>query len=255
MTVFLWAAVACSAGLALALALPGAPAHERLRALRPGAAPGGGRPPSLPRKPAGLRMPFSTGQEERRRRAVVDVCRTFAAELRGGQPPSAALATAASELPPGFAAEFAEIAAHAREGHDPGAALRRAAAVPGAAGLGRLAACWEVAAATGAAPADIADRLAAGLAEEARHRRELAAQLAGPKATAVLLFLLPLLGVAMAGALGTRPLAFLFTTPLGLACLALGAGLDLVGMYWTLRMVRTALDAHAPRGDRAEGGG
>jgi tight adherence protein B len=48
-------------------------------------------------------------------------------------------------------------------------------------------------------------------------------------------------GLLMASGLGGSPLVFLFTTPLGLACLVLGVVLDLLGAWWTLRMVRSAL--------------
>ena len=94
---------------------------------------------------------------------------------------------------------------------------------------------------TGAAPADVVDRLAESLAGQEAQRRELAAQLAGPRTTAVLLSLLPVLGLTMASVLGGSPLGFLFVTPAGLMCLAAGLLLDAAGLFWTFRMARRVL--------------
>ncbi|MFD0777121.1 type II secretion system F family protein, partial [Streptomonospora algeriensis] len=121
------------------------------------------------------------------------------------------------------------------------APLRALAGARGFGGLGHLAACWSVVADTGAGLADIVDRLSASLASAEALRRELGAQIAGPRATAVLLSVLPVLGLGMATALGGSPLAFLFTTPAGLVCLAAGLVLDAAGLFWTHRMVRRVL--------------
>ncbi|NYI96883.1 tight adherence protein B [Streptomonospora nanhaiensis] len=178
-----------------------------------------------------------------RRRAVVELCRVLAAELRAGRDPNAAVDSAVTELEPGVRADFAPLGAAARTGQDLAAPLRGLAALRGAGGLAYLAACWRVAAATGAGLADVVDRLADALADEDARRRELNAQLAGPRATAAMLSALPVLGLAMAGALGGAPLAFLFTTPAGLVCLAAGLLLDTAGLLWTRRMVRGVLAA------------
>ena len=74
-------------------------------------------------------------------------------------------------------------------------------------------------------------------------RRQVAAALAGPRASAALLALLPLAGVALAAGLGARPLHVLLHTPLGVGCLLLGAALDLLGLWWTTRIVARAAQA------------
>lgn len=228
-------------GCAVAAALP-SPPELRLRSLT---APCGPRPPlhslgtSLYRRLAGR-----PGRSSRRRlRGCVDVCRTVAAELRCGSPPAAALATAVRDAEPPLAAELAGAAVLAEAGHDPVPALRAAARLPGASGLAWLAVCWQVAASDGAGLAAVVERLADGLAHEDALRRELDAQLAGARTTAVLLAGLPVAGLLMSGALGGSPLAFLLTTPAGLACLAAGVALDAAGLWWTRRLVHRVLRA------------
>ncbi|QBI51983.1 type II secretion system F family protein [Streptomonospora litoralis] len=188
------------------------------------------------------RLGTVTGRvQARRRRAVVELCRVLATELRAGRDPGAAVETAVAELDPESVNEFAPLRAAAGSAQDVVPPLRALAAVRGAGGLGHLAACWQVAATTGAPPADVVDRLAASLAAEESQRRELGAQLAGPRATAVMLSVLPVLGLAMAGALGGSPLAFLFVTPIGLLCLVAGLALDALGLFWTYQMVKRVL--------------
>ncbi|MBB5433735.1 type II secretion system F family protein [Nocardiopsis composta] len=194
------------------------------------------------------RLAAATGRTRARgRRATVALCRVFAAELRSGRPPGPALASAAAEAEAAGAAGMAAVAAAGRSGADPGDALRRAAAAPGCAGMARLAVCWTVAARSGAGLADVAERLAAALDLEEGRRRELSAQLAGPRTTALLLAVLPAAGLGMAGAMGGGPVAFLFATPAGLGCLAAGVALDAAGLYWVHRMVRRSLDHGEPR--------
>ena len=97
---------------------------------------------------------------------------------------------------------------------------------------------FEVAAETGAGLAGVVDALAVSLTEREEQRDEVSARTAGPRTTALVLSVLPLVGMAMSAGLGGSPLVFLLTTPLGLLCLGLGVLLDLVGAWWTLRMVR-----------------
>ncbi|SEG71499.1 Type II secretion system (T2SS), protein F [Thermomonospora echinospora] len=118
--------------------------------------------------------------------------------------------------------------------------LDRLSVRPGAEGLRILAACWRIGADKGGTFAAVVEGLATALRDEEAQRQEVAAQLAGPRATARLLAGLPLLGLGMAAALGADPLAFLFGTVPGLVCLALGVGLDVLGLWWTHRLARAA---------------
>ena len=176
---------------------------------------------------------------ERRQDAVVDLCTALAAELRAGVAAPEALERTA------FGPAHAEVVVRralsaARSGGDVAQGLRWDAAAPGAEGLGAVAACWEVAMGSGAAMSPALRMLARGLRAEQAHRREVAATLAAPRATARLLALLPGVGILMGTGLGVDPLGLLLGTPLGAVLLVTGGGLALVGMIWTERLARAA---------------
>ncbi|TQN28709.1 tight adherence protein B [Haloactinospora alba] len=182
----------------------------------------------------------------RRQRAVVELCRILAAELRAGRTPAEALASSVSRIDPVVAAEFAPLANVAWPGEDLTLTLGTMAHRSGSAGLGYLAACWRVSSDTGAGLAGVVERLADSLARDEAQRREFSAQLAGPRSTALLLSVLPGAGVVMAALVGASPVAFLFTTPAGWGCLLGGAALNVAGVCWINRMARRALTAVDP---------
>lgn len=199
------------------------------------------------RERAGSWFDAASGRGRRRRqRAVVELCRILAAELRAGRPPADALASSVARIDPVVAAEFAPLANVAWPGEDPTLALRTMAHRPGNAGLGYLAACWRVSSGTGAGLAGVVERLADSLAQDEAQRQEFSAQLAGPRSTALLLSVLPGAGVVMATLVGASPVAFLFTTPLGWGCLLGGTALNAAGVCWINRMARRALTAIDP---------
>lgn len=103
-----------------------------------------------------------------------------------------------------------------------------------------LAACFDIAEASGCPLADILTRYGAHLeaGDDAAGARRTA--LAGPKATAAILTWLPFAGLALAMLLGVDAAGVLLGTPLGLLCLAAGAGLAAVGRIWSGRLVRSA---------------
>jgi tight adherence protein B len=185
-------------------------------------------------------------QADAERAAGVALCEALASELRSGRPPGAALTSAAAATPGAAARALSRAAGVAVLGGDVAAALRPEAnsrsAGPVERLLAALAACWEVGARSGAGLAATVDRLAEGLRADERRRQEIAGELAGPRATARLLAVLPLVGLLLAAALGADPLHFLLRTPLGAACLALAFALDLAGLAWTDRLVRRARD-------------
>ena len=172
------------------------------------------------------------------RAAGLDLVTAFAGELRAGSEPRAALATVGGSP---RAAAFGAVAAAARSpGADPAEALARVAGAHGCALLGDLAAAWRVAAETGAPLAGVAARLAASARAEEAVRRELAAQLAGPRATALLLTGLPVVGLLLGAALGADPMAFLLGTAAGRCCLLAGVALVAAGTAWTEAIVSRA---------------
>ncbi len=164
----------------------------------------------------------------------------LAAELRAGRPPAPALAAAAEVAVDGSRAVLAAAAAAARTGGDvPAALLQPGSGVPRT--WRDLATCWAVSADLGHGLAAGVDRLEGGLRAAEEQRREVDAELAGPRATAALLAALPVAGIGLAASLGADPLQVLLHTPVGLTCLVLGLTADLVGWVWTRALVSRAL--------------
>lgn len=91
---------------------------------------------------------------------------------------------------------------------------------------------------SGAAPARAVDGVAATLRDRAALEREAQALATQAKASVAVLVLAPLGFGAMAVAGDPRVADFLFRQPIGIACLAVGIGLDAVGAWWMHRLVR-----------------
>ena len=106
-----------------------------------------------------------------------------------------------------------------------------------------LAAAWRLSEQTGAPLADVLDRLAVGLRQEAEVEAEVEAALAAPRATARLLAGLPLVGVALGELIGAHPLAVLVGTPMGRVCAVGGLVLAGVGQLWTRALVARVVRA------------
>jgi tight adherence protein B len=106
-----------------------------------------------------------------------------------------------------------------------------------------LAACFDIAEASGCPLADVLARFAAQLEVEDDAEAARQTALAGPKATVSLLTWLPLMGLGLGMALGVDPLAILIGTPLGLAALAAGVVLTIAGRAWSARLVHAAAGA------------
>ncbi|MFD8518741.1 type II secretion system F family protein [Streptomyces capillispiralis] len=181
---------------------------------------------------------------EERGDAVIALCGALAGEVRAGRQPGEALLPAARDSG-GLGDMQAAVLAAARFGGDVPDALAAAARQPGGEGLRGLAACWRVAVDQGAGLAAGLDRLEAALRAERDQRDDLRAQLAGARATAVVLAGLPVVGLALGAALGADPLHVLLHTPSGLVCLAAGAVLEGLGLWWALRIMRGAEEVTA----------
>jgi len=175
---------------------------------------------------------------EQERQQAGEACAVLAGELRAGRSAAQAL-TAAADVATG-AVRLALLAASSSAGLGgdvPAALLGKASASAAPELLAGLGACWQVCAGTGSGLAMAVDRLEEGLRAEQGQRLAVAAELAGPRATAGLLACLPLAGIALAAGLGAWPVHVLLHTTIGLACAVLGVGLDGLGVWWTGRLV------------------
>lgn len=93
---------------------------------------------------------------------------------------------------------------------------------------------------TGAGPARVYDELVHGIHEELEQAQERAVALAGPRATALVLALLPLAGFVLALLMGVNTLAVLTGSGPGRICLFAGAGLWFAGRQWIRRLMAAA---------------
>ncbi|MFI1764580.1 type II secretion system F family protein [Streptomyces sp. NPDC020800] len=187
-----------------------------------------------------MRLARGAGRaRERRADAVIGLCAALACEVRAGRQPGEALLRAARDCD-GLGEAQAAVIAAARFGGDVPGALAVAARQPGAEGLLGLAACWRVAVDQGAGLAAGLDRLEGALRAERDQRADLRAQLAGARATALLLAALPALGLLLGSAMGADPLRVLLHSGAGLGCLVAGALFEGAGTWWAARIVRGA---------------
>lgn len=183
-------------------------------------------------------------REDRRRAAecaaLAEALDTVVGELRVGAHPSAAAATAASEIGGSASAAFAVCAARARLGGAAADGLRDPEAVI-AAELSRVADAWQVAERYGLALAELLAAMRADLVSRIRFRDRTVAALAGARATALVLAGLPLLGIALGQLIGAAPLQVLLTPGPGALLLPLGTALVCAGLLWTDAITRKVL--------------
>jgi tight adherence protein B len=122
--------------------------------------------------------------------------------------------------------------------------LRLAAVRPGAdRRLLWLALAYEVADRSGAPASAVLDRFAELVRAEVAREQERSVALAGPRATATLLSVLPLVAPLLGRLLGAHPWHTLVGTVPGRICLVTGAGFWLAGRWWTVRLVDRAARA------------
>lgn len=165
------------------------------------------------------------------------------AELSVGTAPERACAAAAADLAAAPEAvgsaipgELARMAARAELG-----AGVVASGAGGEPGLRALADAWHAAAVHGLALADLLGALRDDLVARRDFAERTRAGLAGPRATALVLSALPLLGLALGEAMGARPVAVLLGTGLGGILLVIGVALTCCGVLWSEHIVGKAM--------------
>jgi len=173
--------------------------------------------------------PAARRRQARRRIGVIHALAALAADLQAGQPPTSALIDAG-----GSPSVWPSAAGAARLGDD----VARGLIIDGErnAVLLQLAACWRVAIESGTGLAASVAQLAASARAAEDVRVQLEAELAGPRATARTLALLPLVGVAFGVMMGADPLGWLLGSTAGWGCLVLGSSLTVIGTWWTGRI-------------------
>lgn len=177
---------------------------------------------------------WSRAVYEQRQARAIDALSALVAELHVGTPAREALVRAASDV----ADVCPRTVAAARFGGDVVAGIREdSRAVPVLRGL---AAVWQVGEESGAGLALATAALLHGLRESEEMRRTLESQMAGPRASARMLSLLPVVGLLMGMLLGGNPLEWLLGSAPGRICLGGGIALNVAGILWMSRIAGRA---------------
>jgi Flp pilus assembly protein TadB len=180
------------------------------------------------------------GRTRRRDAQLPEALERTASALRAGVSLVGALEAAAAASPAPLGDELAQLMASVDNGRSLAAALdewsERATTPPV-----RLAA---TALALGAEAGGAVARAVDGVAATLRDRRTVAAEASAlatqARASAALIAAAPLAFSALVSAADPGAAAMLFTTPVGLLCLAGGLALNTAGVLWMARIVRTA---------------
>lgn len=154
---------------------------------------------------------------------MVSACRAAAGEVDGDQPE--------------VAATLARIAAHVELGGELDAGVVGDAQPA----VRRLGDAWSISVRHGLPMVSLLEALHRDLAQ----RREFAARtdagLAGPRATAMVLAGLPLLGLGLGQLMGAHPIGVLLGTPMGSVLLVVGVALAAAGVLWADAIVAKVL--------------
>jgi tight adherence protein B len=170
---------------------------------------------------------------ESARRELSGAVSALTDECAAGAGLAAALAAAAT-VAGRYGQDFLAAAAQARSGEDVVAAWR---ARPE---LADVAAAYGLAARTGAPLASVLASVTNDLEADSALHSAVAAILAGPRSSAGLLAMLPVLGIALGFAMGAHPQRVLLHTRWGLADLVAGIAFDVAGVGWTMAIARRA---------------
>lgn len=187
------------------------------------------RPPSydLRRLPAWQLVRDDPGA---RRARELEWLEALVTEVRGGADPAAALVASSRSVPgvvphgEAAAGGFGDVVAALRSDGARSPLVRA------------VAACWEVASGSGAGLASSLATLADAGREDARLHRELQAGLAEPRATALVLAALPVVGLGLGALLGADPVGWLLGSAPGMLVLTAGLGLEALGAWWAWRI-------------------
>ena len=170
-------------------------------------------------------------------RALVAALEVLVGELRVGAHPVRAFEAAAEESTGTVGTALSTVAARSRLGADVASGLH-AAATRSTLGTEwiRMAVAWQLAADHGMAISTMMRTVQTDIVERQRFWARVQANLAGARATAVILAALPVLGIALGELIGATPIAFLTGGGIGGWFLVAGTGLLCAGLWWADRI-------------------
>lgn len=174
-----------------------------------------------------------TGHQRAEGHAMAGALELLIGELRVGAHPARALAVAAAESPGMVGKSLRGIAIRSGLGADVVAGLRMLAgesSIP--ARWVHLAACWNLAAENGLAISTLIRAAHREMVERQRFGDRIDAALAGARATAIILAVLPVVGVALGESVGAHPIRFLLGDGIGGVLLVAGATFIAIGLAW-----------------------
>ncbi|MFJ8959849.1 type II secretion system F family protein [Lentzea sp. NPDC102401] len=157
-------------------------------------------------------------------------------ELRAGAHPAQAAEGAAEDTPAPAKEVLKAAAATSRLGGDVERTLRELRQPLLGKAVDQLAKAWHVSAKHGVALAEVLDATRRDLDQRAAFARQVHARMAGPRASAAVLAVLPVVGVLLGEFSGARPFHVLTSTVAGQFLLALGAVFVAAGVWWTQRI-------------------
>lgn len=173
-----------------------------------------------------------------RRIAVVaelaETLRAFVTELRAGAHPIAAAASVAVDAPPVGADAMRAIVSAARVGSDAEQVVHEPL-------FAEVVHAWTLAQRHGLPLADVLDSVVGDFDQRVRFARQTQARMAGPKASATVLTLLPAAGLMLGEAMGAGPFRILATTAVGQLLLVTGTVLICAGVMWSARITQRAV--------------
>lgn len=172
--------------------------------------------------------------------SVLRALSVMTAELSVGAPMVTACRVAAEEVETSdvvVADELGRIAARVELGGavDPGSVGDEVPA------LGRIAQAWSISVGSGLPMASLLDALRRDLVQRREFVARTEAGLAGPRATAMVLAGLPVLGIALGQLMGAHPIGVLLGSSFGSILLVVGVLLAAAGLTWSDAIVAKVL--------------
>jgi tight adherence protein B len=179
-------------------------------------------------------------RHRRRDAQLPDALDRLASAVRGGQAIGPALRELAGTVPDPLGTELRPMAMAIDQGEPVARALAGWAGRPGASpDVHLVVAALTLGAHAGGEVARAIDRVAATLRERREVQGEVHALATQARASAGVLAAAPLGFAALVSTIEPGAVVFLVTSPLGMACLVTGLGLEALGCVWMTRITRS----------------